>query len=144
MVDRPSCTDSSTVLSPRHKLRSSEKKESQLKKYASVRLPCSRPEGHFLNWRLMLEGLAHCGQCPSLGRWSWVYNKAKWANQENKSLSTVLPWPLLQFLSSGSWLQFLSLDSFDEGLCCENKSNKPFLPKITFGSAAFSQQQKPN
>jgi len=63
---------------------------------------------------------------------------------DKKPVSTTLPWLLLQFLPSGSCLQFLTqlLFMLDRDVAC--KSSKPFLPQFASGCGALIQQLKAN
>lgn len=101
------------------------KDETSAKKTPSSDLPGCKSLGHFLDWRLIREGLAQCGWCcPWAGGYEWP--------MESKPVSSNVPsWPLLPLLLP-LLLEFLS-DSLWPGM------NKPPQPASCFWAWCFPQ-----
>lgn len=80
---------------------------------------------HFLDWRVIREGPAHCGFAGPM-----CYKEAGWAIPESKPASST-PWPLHQLLPS--------VMEYDQS--CKLKK-KLFLPKLPFGHSTIATETR--
>lgn len=89
--------------------------------------PMSTSVGHFLDWRLIWEGPAHCGHCHPWARSPGLNKKIGWTNH-GEFIKQLLPWPLLQYLPHVPALILGSELSHNEPVSQINS----LLPKVAF------------
>lgn len=81
----------------------------------------------------MSEGPACCGLCYPYADSPGLHKKASWGRLKSKRVSSILPWPLLQFLSPGPCLSFCSEFLPWWIVLGKCKPSKPCSPQAGYG-----------
>lgn len=81
----------------------------------------------------MSEGPACCGLCYPYADSPGLHKKANWGRLKSKRVSSILPWPLLQFLSPGPCLSFCSECLPWWIVLRKCKPSKPCSPQAGYG-----------
>jgi hypothetical protein len=78
----------------------------------------------------MWEDTAHCRWSHTWAGGPGVYKKASWQGNMSKSVSSILSWPLQQFLPPGSCPVWDPILTSFQRVVWKHKANIPFPPQV--------------